>query len=111
MCIRLRMGQKETTKMPYAVTVTFAIHPGQMDDFMTHILHNARSSLRDEPGCKQFDVCTDPSHPNTVFLYEVYDDLAAFEAHQQMPHYLATGPKVKDLVADKTLITFERIDR
>ena len=97
--------------MPYAVTVTFDIKPGRMEEFMEHILFNARSSLRDEPGCRQFDVCTDPSRPDTVFLYELYDDLAAFEAHQTMPHYKATGPKVADLVADKTLLTFAHVDR
>lgn len=97
--------------MPYAVTVTFDIKPGKMEAFMDAILYNARHSLADEPGCQQFDVCTDPEVPNTVFLYELYDDLAAFEAHQTMPHYKATGPKVADLVANKTLRTFERVDR
>jgi quinol monooxygenase YgiN len=67
--------------------------------------------VRDEPGCRQFDVCTDPGQPDTVFLYELYDDLAAFEAHQTMPHYKATGPKVEGLVAAKTLVTFARVDR
>ncbi|MEO0402496.1 MAG: putative quinol monooxygenase [Pseudomonadota bacterium] len=97
--------------MPYAVTVVFDIKPGKMEAFMDAILLNARSSVRDEPGCRQFDVCTDPGVPDTVFLYELYDDLAAFEAHQTMPHYIATGPKVSDLVAKKTLRTYERVDR
>ncbi|WP_299294467.1 putative quinol monooxygenase [uncultured Tateyamaria sp.] len=97
--------------MPYAVTVIFAIKPGKIDDFMPHILANARASVAHEPGCQQFDVCTDRAQPDTVFLYELYDDLAAFEAHQQMPHYLATGPKIADLVANKTLRTFERVDK
>jgi len=97
--------------MPYAVTVVFDIKPGRMDEFMQHILNNARCSVRDEPGCRQFDVCTDQGEPNTVFLYELYDDLEAFEAHQTMPHYLATGPRVENLVASKTLRTFEQVDR
>ena len=97
--------------MPYAVTVTFDLKPGMQDAFMPHILFNARSSVANEPGCRQFDVCTDPSQPDTVFLYELYDDLAAFEAHQQMPHYLATGPKIGDMIAQKHLRTFEQVDR
>lgn len=97
--------------MPYAVTVTFDIKPGHMDAFMTHILENARSSVRDEPGCQQFDVCTDPDHPDKVFLYEIYDNLAAFEAHQMTPHFKATGPKIAELVANKTLVTFKQVDR
>ncbi|WP_299152100.1 putative quinol monooxygenase [uncultured Tateyamaria sp.] len=97
--------------MPYAVTVVFDIKPGHMDAFMPHILQNARSSVRDEPGCRQFDVCTDPALPDTVFLYELYDDLAAFEAHQGMPHYIACGLKIGDLVAGKTLKTYAQVDR
>lgn len=97
--------------MPYAVTVVFEVKPGQMEAFLPHILNNARCSVRDEPGCRQFDVCTDPEVPDQVFLYELYDDLAAFEAHQTMPHYIDTGPKIADLVASKTLRTFARVDR
>ncbi|WP_299191547.1 putative quinol monooxygenase [uncultured Litoreibacter sp.] len=95
----------------FAVTVTFTIKEGQMDAFLPLILKNARASVKDEPGCRQFDVCTDPSHPNTVFLYELYDDEAAFEAHHQMPHYKDTGPAVAGLVADKQLRTFDTVAR
>ncbi|WP_299210152.1 putative quinol monooxygenase [uncultured Tateyamaria sp.] len=97
--------------MPYAVTVIFDLKPGTQDTFLSHIIRNARRSRYDEPGCQQFDVCTDPSQPDTVFLYELYDDLAAFEAHQQTPHYLETGPKIADMVAKKTLNTFELVHR
>lgn len=95
----------------FAVTVTFTIHDGKMDAFLPLILKNARASVSDEPGCRQFDVCTDPSRPGQVFLYELYDDEAAFEMHQTMPHYLATGPAVAGLVADKDLRTFNTVDR
>ena len=97
--------------MAYVVTVTFRIVPGQMEAFMPLMRDNAQTSVRDEPECLQFDICTDTGQPDTVFLYELYDDLAAFEAHQTMPHYLATGPKIADLVADKTLRTFAQVDR
>ena len=82
--------------MPIAVTDVYDCNEGRMEAFW---------------GASMFDVCTDAGEPNTVFLYELYDDLAAFEAHQTMPHYIATGPKVADLVANKTLRTFERVDR
>ena len=95
----------------FAVTVTFTIKDGQMDAFLPLIRLNATSSVRDEPGCRQFDVCTDPNHPNTVFLYELYDDEAAFEAHQDMPHYKATGPAVSGMVTAKDLRTFRTVAR
>ncbi|MEL7132335.1 MAG: putative quinol monooxygenase [Pseudomonadota bacterium] len=97
--------------MPYAVTVIFELKPGTQAAFTPLILNNARCSVRDEPGCQQFDVCTDPTQPDTVFLYELYDDLTAFEAHQQMPHYLETGPKIADMIASKALKTYEKVER
>ncbi len=95
----------------FAVTVTFTIHDGKMEAFLPLIRKNAQASVANEPGCQQFDVCTDPDRPGQVFLYELYDDEAAFEAHQQMPHYKATGPAVADLVADKELRTFSTVQR
>lgn len=95
----------------FAVTVTFTIYDGQMEAFLPLIQKNAQSSVRDEPGCRQFDVCTDPDRPGQVFLYELYDDEAAFEAHQEMPHYKATGPAIAGMVADKDLRTFSSVAR
>lgn len=95
----------------FAVTVTFTIHEGKMDAFLPLIRKNAQSSVRDEPGCQQFDVCTDPDQPNRVFLYELYDDEAAFEAHQEMAHFKATGTAITGLVADKELRTFNTVLR
>lgn len=93
----------------FAVTVTFEINDGKMDAFLPLIRTNAASSVRDEPGCRQFDVCTDPSRPNTVFLYELYDDEAAFGAHQQMPHFKEMGQASAGMVASKDLRTFNTV--
>jgi quinol monooxygenase YgiN len=38
------------------------------------------------PGCRQFDVCRDPLDPALFFLYELYDDEAAIQAHLDSPH-------------------------
>ncbi|MEM9585421.1 MAG: putative quinol monooxygenase [Pseudomonadota bacterium] len=93
----------------FAVTVTFKIHLDQMDDFLPLMQANAQASVQDEPGCHQFDICTDPKSPGTVFLYELYDDEAAFEAHQTMPHYAAFGEAAGDMIAEKTVATFSQV--
>jgi len=93
--------------MPYAVTVHFEIAPGQMAAFLPLMRENATASVRDEPGCLQFDVCVDPSLPDQVFLYEIYTNLAAFEHHQTMPHYAAFGQAAGDLIAAKTVRTYD----
>ena len=93
----------------YAVTVTFTLHQGQAAAFLPLMLDNARASLRKEPGCRQFDVCTDPDAPDTVFLYELYDDRAAFDAHLASPHFRAFDTAVAGMIADKRIVTFREV--
>lgn len=95
----------------FAVVVTFKIKAGMINQFMPLMLENARASLRDEPGCHQFDVCTDGAQPDSVFLYEVYSNLAAFEAHQQTPHFQQFGKTGGSMIESKDVRTFGQVHR
>jgi quinol monooxygenase YgiN len=94
----------------YVVTVEFTVHAQHVEAFRARMLENARASLAQEPGCRQFDVCVDPAAPAAVFLYEVYADRAAFDAHLAAPHYLAFAAAVAPWVAAKVVRTYERMD-
>lgn len=93
----------------YAVTVVFRIKPDHWDAFLPAMLTNARTSRAQEPGCHQFDVCTDPDEPNTVFLYELYDDRAAFDAHLESVHFRAFDAATAPMVADKRIRCFAQV--
>lgn len=93
----------------YAVTVTFTLVPGQEAAFLPLIEENARASRETEPGCRQFDVCTDPARPGEVFLYELYDDLAAFEAHKETAHFRTMGEASRGMVASRELRCFAEV--
>jgi autoinducer 2-degrading protein len=67
--------------------VNCRIKAGQVDKLMKELLGNAKAARETEPGCLQFDVLVDPKDPAKLMLYEVYKDEAAFEAHQQAPHF------------------------
>ena len=93
----------------YVVTVVFEPLPELAEDFRTAMIANARASREREPGCRQFDVCIEPG-TGTVFLYEVYDDRAAFDAHLASEHFRAFDAKVRDWVARKAVRSYERIE-
>jgi len=93
-----------------AVTVRFRIKPGKMSEFLSHMRKNAGGALRDEPGCRRFDICTDPERPDEAFLYELYDDAEAFAAHQQMPHFLAMRAVAADYVESRELTTWSTVE-
>jgi (4S)-4-hydroxy-5-phosphonooxypentane-2,3-dione isomerase len=71
-----------------ALVVEFRIKPEHIGAFEQAIVENARASRETEPGCRQFDVCRDPADAGLFFLYELYDDDAAIQAHLQTSHYL-----------------------
>lgn len=93
----------------FAVVVTFKIKAGQMDQFMPLMLENARASVAGEPECHQFDVCTDAEQPDSVLLYEVYSDLAGFDAHRQTSHYKRFDNAVGAMIEEKDVRTFDTV--
>jgi autoinducer 2-degrading protein len=71
----------------FVVTVEFRVKPGALDGFLGLVTENARLSVRTEPGCRQFDVVVPRGSNNSVFLFEIYDDEAAFESHKTTVHF------------------------
>ena len=92
-----------------ALVVEFRIQAAHIEAFDAAIRANAQTSLDTEPGCRQFDVCTDPANPQRFFLYELYDDEAAVHAHLQSPHFLAMNAATAGWVMDKTVWRFTRL--
>ena len=93
----------------YVVTVEFAIDPARWDEFLPLMRENAARSRSAEPGCRQFDVCVDPARSGVVFLYELYDDRAAFDAHLASPHFVAFAGATAKMITNRVLRTWRRI--
>lgn len=89
--------------MSAVLAVEFRIKPDHVEDFARAIAHNARESVAQEPGCRLFDVCRDPADPTLFFLYEIYDDEAAVQAHLKSPHFLHMDKQTVSWVAGKTV--------
>lgn len=82
----------------YVVCVKIQVLPECVDAFRAAILDNARGT-RTEPGNFRFDVLQGEGEPTRFFLYEVYQDEAAFKAHQQTAHYLRWKETVAPMMA------------
>ena len=93
----------------YVVIVDFKIKPERLAEFMPLMLDNARASRETETGCRQFDVCVDPKDKTSVFLYEIYDDRAAFDAHLATAHFKRFDAAVAPMVASKAVRILERL--
>lgn len=91
----------------FVVTVTFEVKKEAIRDFRAAVLQQANESLTQEPGCRRFDVCIDAARPERVFLYEIYDDSAAFDSHRRTPHYARFIAVSGPLLAGKAVETWE----
>lgn len=87
------------------VTVGLLID-GDREGFMRLMTQNAAASLRDEPGCCQFDICVDRADASKLFLYEVYEDDAAFAAHLASPHYKEFDAQSAGMISHKDVRRF-----
>ena len=73
-----------------------------VDRFRARIMHHARTSLEREPGCHRFDIHQETKDPTLFFLFEIYADDAALDAHRVSQHYLQFREDVKDWVVERT---------
>lgn len=59
---------------------------------------------RAEAGCHQYDLHRDPDDPRVLFLYEQYDDEAAFDAHCASAHFRSiVEAQIFPLLGDRRL--------
>jgi len=94
----------------FVVSVTFDVVAGRLDAFLPLILANAKASLQIEAGCHQFDVCQHPDNPTEIYLYELYTDASAFDAHCASDHFRAFVSATDGMVAGKTVSTYSRLN-
>ena len=91
-----------------ALIVQFNIKPDFIERFASAIRHNAVTSVNEEQGCKFFDVCRDPEDPTVFFLYELYENQEAIQAHMRSGHFLEFSELTKDWVSHKTVRSMQR---
>jgi (4S)-4-hydroxy-5-phosphonooxypentane-2,3-dione isomerase len=90
----------------FVILVEFDLHPGATEAFLRLVRENAATSVRDEPGCRRFDVLVPEGEASRIVLYEIYDDAAAFDAHLRAPHFRAFDDATKALVKDRAIRRF-----
>ena len=81
----------------FSIFVTINVKPDRVDEFTQASFGDAQGSVRDESGCYRFDIHQDAENLNRFYLYEVYQDEAAFEAHLETSHFKKWISSVKEM--------------
>ena len=70
----------------FALVVELEVNPGQKEAFLARARRHRDAVLKNEPGCRCFDLLTPQDGGEVVFLYEVYADQEALDAHFETPY-------------------------
>ena len=93
--------------MAYCIAVRWTVKPGHEDEVRA-LAASMIAPSNAEPGCQAYILHVDPADPAALFLYEQYDDEAAFQAHCASPHFKATvEARVFPLLDDRRLEIYE----
>jgi autoinducer 2-degrading protein len=84
----------------YINAVDIDVVPGQIDNYLAALKENAAASAR-ESGCHAFNIAVSQKDTNHVFIFEVYDNAAALDAHRQTDHFKKYATTTKDMVAKR----------
>lgn len=68
------------------LAVTWVAKEGKERE-VARLFRDLTAASRKEPGCIGYTVHTHNERPREFFLYEVYTDQAALDAHRAAPHF------------------------
>ena len=83
------------------LVVKLTIEHGKMEEFLAIVRAHGAKSLELEPGCLRFDVLRPADAPDTVFLYEVYSDDEALQAHWDCERMAAYRERTGHMIAGR----------
>ena len=90
------------TEGPIVNAIDLDIAPAEMEKYLEAIKENAAASVK-EPGCREFNVMVLASNPNHVFLFEVYDNDAAAQAHRTTDHFKKYAATTANMVTARNV--------
>jgi len=96
--------------MAYAVAARLVTNEGREEPTLEGVKKLAAAS-RKESGCRLYQPTQDPKDPRVFFLFEIYDDETAFNAHINSAHFKehaveGFGPHL----AEREVVVYETID-
>jgi autoinducer 2-degrading protein len=86
------------TTLP-ALVVKIRVKPEYRERFLEAMWADAVGSEKNEPGCLMFNIVQDSADPGVLYLFEVYQDEKAMEAHKKAPHFLEWLQTTKEWLA------------
>jgi (4S)-4-hydroxy-5-phosphonooxypentane-2,3-dione isomerase len=86
----------------YVQLVDYEIASAALERFIEALKENGAATIK-EAGCLQFDFSQSASNPNQLFIYEVYENEAAVQAHRNSDHFKKYVSATKDMAVNRQI--------
>src|ERR1700729_2919863 len=86
LCI-LISASGQTMKPPLVRIAELEVDPAQLTAYRTALQEEIATSIRVEPGVLTLYAVSVKDHPAQIRLFEIYANVAAYEAHLQSRHF------------------------
>ena len=93
----------------YVVVVFLEAEAGREEELTAALRFHAQACLEQEPGCRRYDISTDPLEGSAFLLYQVYTDEAAYLAHRELPHYADFRVLTDPWVRTRRVLTYKAV--
>ena len=82
-------AQAQNDEDPYVIIVEFTFEERDVDKAIDLLLEMQAQTLDNEEGCLVYDVMLSEENPAKIFIYESYENEAAFTTHQRSAYHQA----------------------
>ena len=90
----------------YILMVRLKVKEEKIQEFIEESIGDAAGSVKNEPGCRRFDIIQDSSDPTQFAFCEIYDNEDAFKAHTTYEHFKIWAENTKDFYSAETEVSF-----
>jgi quinol monooxygenase YgiN len=95
----------------FVLMAHYEVKDGSPEVLIDAGLLESATVLRDEEGCRAFEILASTDNDKKGLFYEVYVDEASFEAHKQTVHFSAFFDAIKELTVEWTVSRYWRLSR
>jgi autoinducer 2-degrading protein len=95
---------------PIVNAIDLDIAPAELDKYLAAVKENGVATVK-EPGCREFNIMVSATNPNHVFLFEVYDNDAAAQAHRTTEHFKKYAATTANKLGQRLIILDASSDR
>ena len=106
-----QQNKKSNNEDPIALFLEFQFEAEDMDFAIELLTEMQNQTIENEEGCIAYDILLNDEEPNTIYLYECYENKAALDVHNNAAYYKNIVDKqLSPLIKDRRVLKLKPIN-